>query len=251
MSTTKRLGWTLALAALFAAAAMAGDNLIVNGDFELIEKGKDLRADNKGQDWLESRKDTDEGRKLLKLSTKSIGGNATKKAMIKGHPELNTYLTQRFAEEQKKDFTVRFDIYVKKIWEDDNRSAFTLIGTSSDGKRGPNSTGKERFVYLGFENAGTPGKMNLFAREGGNSWDEKTTVAANLDLKKWYTIEANIFVKDKEYQVSVDGVTAEPVALEAFKSRGKTPSKLTHLSFASWDDGAGTFYVDNVSAHKD
>jgi hypothetical protein len=240
------MGWAL-LAALPAAAQV---DLIVNGDFEQITKSKDLRVDNKGQDWSETRKDG-EGRKLLMLSTKSIGGNKTKKAMIKADPELNTYLTQRFAESQKKDFTVQFDIYVRQILPEYNRSALIMIGYDKDNKRGPNSTGKERFVYMGFENAAESGKINLFGREGDTSWAEKTIIAADLDLKKWYTITLNIFVKDKEYQVTVEGVTPEPVPLESFRVKGKTPKKLTHISFASWNDGAGTFYVDNVSAHTD
>ena len=37
--------------------------------------------DSKGQDWYESRRDGKEGRALLKLSTKDIGGNATRKAV--------------------------------------------------------------------------------------------------------------------------------------------------------------------------
>ena len=57
-------------------------------------------------------------------------------------------------------------------------------------------------------------------------------------------VEAN--VPEGFYAVHVDGVS-EPLELESFFTKGRTPSKLTHLSFATWNDGAGTFYVDNVS----
>jgi hypothetical protein len=221
--------------------------LIIDGDFSLVPNSATLRRDDKGQDWYESRRDTKEGRKLLFLSKKEIGGNATHKAMIKGHPELNTYLTQRFAEPQTGDFSVRFDIYIHQILADDNRSAFFMVGASRDRKNGPNSTAKERFVFLGFENASEPGKINLFAREGKTSWEEKTIVVPNLDEKAWHTIEVIVYPEAKAYEVVVNG--GAPVELEALGT--KPPKKLTHISFASWNDGAGTFYVDNLSAKEE
>ncbi len=222
--------------------------LIEDGGFEACTSGKLLRQDNKGQDWYESRKDGKEGRGLLKLSTKDIGGNKTHKAIIVGHAERNTYLSQRFATEQEGDFAVQFDIYVKEILPDDNRSAFFLIGSDKDKKRGPNSTGTERFVFMGFENAKEKGKINLFARQKNATWEEKTIIARGLELHRWYTIDVRIHVQDEAYEVSVKGVT-EPMALDAFSPKGKPLKRLTHLSFASWDDGAGTFYVDNVLAN--
>jgi hypothetical protein len=243
---------TLLLAglALLVASGPAVAQMIVDGDFSQCKSGKMLRNDAKGQDWYESRKDTKAGRKLLMLSTKDVGGNKTAKAMIKANPDLNTYLTQRLASGQAGDFTVQYDVYVREILPDDNHSAFFLAGDDSDGKRGPNSTGAERFVFLGFENAKEKGKINLFAREGSTKWEEKTVVASGLDLNKWYTIVAAIHVQDGVYEVSVKGVTEKPVLLDALKTAGKTPKRITHLSFASWNDGAGTFYVDNVSAVK-
>ncbi len=229
-------------------AAPPGKGLIVDGDFEGLKAGKYLRADNKGQDWSESRNDTKEGRALLILSRKKVGGNATQKAMFRGHPELNTYLTQRLGKPQTGDFVVRYDVYVREILPDDNRSAFFMVGRDKDGKNGPNSTGIERFVFMGFENSAESGKINLFAREGKRKWENKTILARNLDLKKWHTILVTIHVADEIYEVSVEGVT-EPVPLEAFRAGKKVPNRLTHVSFASWNDGAGTFYIDNVSAH--
>lgn len=227
----------------------ATTELIVNGDFEAISSGKYLRRDDKGQDWYESRKDTEEGRGLLKLSTKQIGGNKTHKAMIKAHPELNTYLSQRFAEPLTGSFTVQYDIFVREILPDDNRSAFFFLGGIKDKMNGPNSTGSERFVFLGFENATAPGTMNLFAREGETKWDGKTIVTEGLELEKWYTVVIEVDVWAAVYRVMIEGVT-DWFELESFYYRGKALDRVTHLSFASWNDGAGTFYVDNVSAHQ-
>ncbi len=235
------LGFTLLALSTVLAAEM-----VPNGDFEDVKNGADLRKDTKGLDWYESRKDTPEGSELLKLSTKNIKGNKTKKAMIKAHPELNTYLTYRLAEPQSLALTASYDILVKEILPDDNRSAFMFLGRVKDKKGGPNSTGKERFVFLGFENAEEPGKLNLFAREGSSKWAEKTLVAEGLDANKWYTFHVEVNIPEGYYAVTIDGVL-EAFELESFYSKGKTPDKISHISFASWNDGAGTFYVDNVS----
>jgi len=231
---------------ILSTATLAAAELVPGGDFENVKNGDDLRKDTKGLDWYESRKDTDEGRELLKLSKKNIKGNKTKKAMIKGHPELNTYLTFRLAEPQTMSVTASYDILVKEILPDDNRSAFMFLGGVKDKKGGPNSTGRERFVFMGFENAEEPGKLNLFAREGSGKWAERTLVAEGLDAGKWYTITVEANIPEGYYSVTVVGVV-EGFELESFYSKGKTPSKITHISFASWNDGAGTFYVDNVS----
>ena len=220
--------------------------LVVDGSFENQNNGADLRKDSKGSDWYESRKDTDEGSGHLKLSKKDIGGNATQKAMVKAHPELNTYLSQRLTAGQDLFVTASFDIYIKEILPDDNRSGFIMLGTIKDKKGGPNSTGRERFVFMGFENADEEGKINLFAREGATKWAEKTIVATGLELNRWYTITIEANIPEGFYTTTVVGET-EPFELESFYSKGKTPDKITHISFASWNDGAGTFYVDNVS----
>lgn len=233
------------LVVMMALPSLAAD-LIVDGSFEGQKNGADLRKDSKGSDWYESRKDTEAGSGLLKLSTKDIGGNATRKAMIKASPEWNTYLSHRLTAAQGISVTVSFDIFIKEILPTDNRSAFIMLGAIKDKKGGPNSTGKERFVFMGFENADEPGKINLFAREGQTTWTEKTMVAAGLELKKWYTITIEATVPEGFYTAVVDGVT-EPFELESFYTKGKTPDQITHISFASWNDGAGTFYVDNVS----
>ena len=231
--------------AMMALPAVAAE-LVVDGSFENQKNGADLRKDSKGSDWYESRKDTQEGSELLMLSTKNIGGNKTKKAMIKASPLLNTYLSQRLTASQGVSVTVSFDIYVKEILPTDNRSAFIMLGGIKDKKGGPNSTGKERFVFMGFENAPEEGHINLFAREGSTKWTEKTIVASGLKLGQWYTITIDATIPEGFYTASVKGET-EPFELESFYTSGKTPDQISHISFASWNDGAGTFYVDNVS----
>jgi hypothetical protein len=241
--------WVAGVAVL--AAAPVGTALIAGGDFETVKSGRDLRRDAKGQDWYESRRDTKKGHALLKLNSKDVAGNKTRKAMIIANPDLNTYLSQRFAKPILDDVTVTFDICVDQILKDDNHSAFVLIGNDGDHKKGPNSTAAERFVFLGFENSKTtPGKMNLFAREGNGDWPARTLVARDLALKKWYTLTVSAHVKDAVYEVSIPGVLDRPVPLDAFSGGKANLKRLTHLSFASWNDGAGTFYIDNVLAEQ-
>jgi hypothetical protein len=235
----------LCLVTSVAGPGSAAADLIVDGDFESCRKGAELRRDAKGQDWYESRRDGD-GRGLLKLSTRSIGGNDTRKAMIKGDVDLNTYLSQRFPEDLTEGFVVRYDIFIREIFPDDNRSAFFFLGGIKDKKGGPNSTASERFVFLGFENADEEGKLNLFAREGKSGWGDRTVAATGLPRETWLTIIVRVHPEDCIYEVQVAGAT-DWVPLDCFKHKGKSPKELTHLSFASWNDGAGTFYVDNVS----
>jgi len=252
MPTPRALGPLLAgtlliLTLAITTGAAEATDLVVNGDFEQLTKGDELRRDNKGQDWYESRKDSNQGRQLLKLSTKDIGGNATKKAMIKANPELNTYLSQRLSAPQSGQFTVQYDIFIREIRPEYDHSAFFFVGGIKDKKGGPNSTGKERFVFLGFENSEEEDKVNLFVREGSSKWSERTYVAMDLDVDTWYTVKVAIDVPDAVYEVMVDGVS-DPYEVEAYYYKGKALAELTHISFASWNDGAGTFYIDNVTA---
>jgi hypothetical protein len=260
----KRIRWSIVSLAFVLAAliclstvdripfgpkmARAQAPLLTDGNFEKDLASKDLRAKKPGQGWYESRIDGKLGPKLLKLSKKPVAGNATKKALIKGNAKKNTYLTQAFSQPQKGQFTIKYDILVSKIFPSPNRGAIQMIGNVIPGKA-PNGTGAQRFVFLAFENATAAGKLNLIAYEGGSpqAANKKTMVAPNLDPKKWYTVTLNVNVATKAYTVSVAGVTTAPVALKAFDANGKgAPGALTHLSFASWNDGPGTFYVDNV-----
>lgn len=230
------------------AVAQSGASLITDGTFDASKSSKELRRNTKGADWYESRRDAKGSRLLLMLSKRPIAGNATPKAMIKADPKFNTYLTQRFATPQTGDFTLTYDVLVKEILPPFNRSAFCMIGSDKDKKGGANSTGIERFVFLGFENGAAPGKMNLFAREGVKPWEQKTIVAKDLDLNKWHTVEVTVYPGAGVYEVGVKGVMPQPKELAAFRTGKKPIKRLTHVSFASWNDGPGTFYIDNVTA---
>jgi len=244
------LGGFLCLGLVTIASASAQGTLVVDGDFEQNEKGQQLRAKEDPRGWYESRKDGKAARLLLKLSKKSVGGNKTTKAMIKASPEYNTYLSQAFAQPISDHLEMQWDVYVKEIFPPYNRSAFQILGDSSIKGRGPNATGRERFVFLGFENIpGSDSKINLFAFEGGVDveWDKKTLLVENLDLKHWYTVKVVLDVKAGFYHVSMPGVSDKPVKLKAFKTKKHPiPEEITHVSFASWNDGPGTFYIDNV-----
>ncbi|MDD5718416.1 MAG: hypothetical protein PHQ53_01855 [Candidatus Krumholzibacteria bacterium] len=231
-----------------AAATPTRDELSTDGDFETIKNSAQLRRDDEGRDWHESRRQSRQARELLLLSKKSVAKNRTQKAMIKAHPELNTYLSQELAAPQEGRFRVTFEICIKQIRPEYNRSAFFFAGTSSDKKNGPNSTGVERFVFLGWENGDREGKVNLFARQGLTGWEERTLLAKDLDLMTWYKVTIDVDTAAGTYSVKVGTAPAsEPLA--AFATRGAAvPQRITHISFASWNDGAGTFYVDNVSA---
>ncbi len=248
MKTRNLLPFLFMIAGGLAMLGAAGGDLIKDGGFEHLKKSSALRRDDKGQDWYESRKDGKEGPKLLILSSKAIAGNATRKAMIKAHPDLNTYLTQKLATPQTGRFALSYDVCVKEILPDDNHSAFCFVGASYDRKGGPCSTAKERFLFLGFENSATaPGKLALFSREGDKDWPSRTVLAPELTTMAWHHIEAQVDVKASKYRVRVDGGPWSK-DLKAFKATGGTPPKrLTHVCFASWNDGAGTFYIDNVS----
>jgi hypothetical protein len=235
----------IARVAVPAAQAQAGASLVVDGDFEKTMSGTGLRGLEKPRGWYESRGDGVGGPKLVALSKKALAGNATKKAFFKASKKRNAYLSQEFAAPQTGKFSLQWDVMVKKIVAKPNRSAYMLLGNDSFKGKGPNATGSERFVFLAFENAATAGKLNLVAMESASG--KSRVVVPNLDANKWYTVKVDVDVPGKAYNVSVNGVTSAPVAVKAFEAKEKTiPSSITHVSFATWNDGPGTFFIDNV-----
>ncbi len=233
-----------------AAVPGAQAAILVDGDFSGSSSGKQLRAEGKAPGWFESRRDKAAGRKRLMLSVKDVAGNTTPKAFIKGSAAYNTYLSQAFTQPQSGTLSLKWDILVKEVGPQYNRSAFQMIGDDSAKGKGPNATGTERFVFLAYENAATKGKLNLFAFEGGDGGlNKRTLVARDLDAGKWYTVRVDADVAGRSYKVTVSGTgtAAQSATVKAFAAKGKQPpSKLTHVSFASWNDGPGAFYVDNV-----
>jgi hypothetical protein len=240
-----------AVLVLPGGSVRAQGGLIADGDFEGLETSGALRRHSGGQSWYESRNSSGpkQARQMLRLSTKPVGANATHKAMLKGDPQYNTYLSQNFSASQTGRFSLQWDIYVKEILPPFNRSAFQMIGNATAKGRGPNGSNGERFVFLAFENASTPGRVNLFACEGRDpaQWDRRTIVVPNLALEAWHAVRVDVDVAGKRYFVSVPGVTPQPVEVAAFRTKEQgPPSMLSHVSFATWNDGPGTFYVDNV-----
>jgi len=65
-------------------------------------------------------------------------------------------------------------------------------------------------VFIGFENAATKGKINLFAREGNSTWENRKLVAANMDLGKWYTIEVVVYPSAAAYEITVKWAGKRP-----------------------------------------
>jgi hypothetical protein len=235
----------VARVAVPVARSQATAPMIVDGDFETTMSGTGLRGLEKPRGWYESRGDGVKGPKLVRLGKKAIAGNATKKAFFKASRKANAYLSEAFPGPQTGKFTVQWDILVGRILPKPNRSAYMLLGNDSVTGKGPNATGAERFVFLAFENAAAKGKLNLVAMESASG--KSRVVVPGLDANKWYTVKVDVDVPGKSYAVSVPGAAAAPITVKAFEAKEKTvPSSLTHISFATWNDGPGTFFIDNV-----
>ena len=208
-------------------------------DFDASVDDNDLRINDAGQDWYESRQDGAGGPVLLSLDTTDVAGNVSKKAKITGSTSLNTYMSQEFGSPQTGTFGVQWDIYVDDIDTSggDTRSAFMFIGESSDGQRGPNSANSERFVYMACDVDGSlPGTMDLKVYDSG--WSDSL---AQLNQDEWYTISVVVDVATSTYNIYVnDVIVGENIQANT------SLSSVTDISFASWNDGPGTFYVDNV-----
>jgi len=79
---------------------------IVDSTFDASTDSADLRANNTGQDWYESRGDDPT---LLTLNMADIGGNSGKKAAIKNFGiAKNVYLTQEYSSPQSDIFDTSF-----------------------------------------------------------------------------------------------------------------------------------------------
>jgi hypothetical protein len=216
--------------------------LLADSEFNDSIDSATLRTNGAGQDWYESRAQTPS---LLTLDIAGVGGNSGKKAMLSGtnSSTANAYLTQEFIAAQTGTFSVQWDIYVDSIFDlsgtTPDRSGIMMIGTSN--ANGPNRADAVRFAFLAFykNGGGTSGTADLVAMSAFSSF---TTVASGLNLDQWYTIRVFVNVTAKNYGVYVDGVyKGSFAAMTAWAS-----SNITHISFAQWNDGAGTFYVDNV-----
>ncbi len=223
------------------------DAYIVDGDFNASANSTALRTNGTGQDWYESRNTTPST--LLSLNETNIGGNSTKKAGFTSSTTTNVYLTQEFSSPITDTFTAQWDIYVDSITNisGTDRSGWMMIGDDSGGTNGPNSTGPERFVAMAFfkDGGGTDGTMSLVAKTRDDteytSFASQTVIASGVTLDAWHTIKVVCNLSADTYDIYLDNVFQRTVSSYAVKD------SVTHISFAQFNDGAGVFYVDNVS----
>lgn len=222
--------------------------VLVNGDFATETDSASLRSDDSGQDWYESRADTPpNGANQLTLDETDIAGNATKKAKFVGGSTYNTYMSQALPSAiTSGTFTVEWDIYVDSIVDVSatDRSGWMFLGNNSNAIQGPSSTDVERWAILSWAKVGggTTGAVSLTYRDRDDALTAFSLASSTLALDTWYTVKLvgspttdtyDIYVND---MLQVSGATSRYANVD--------PS---YVSFASWNDGAGTFYVDNVS----
>ena len=236
------------LLAVFSGVASAE---ISEGTFEAVSDSEALMKNEPDkQDWYES---LGWSSSLLELDTSPVGTNSSQKAKLIGSDDDSAYLTQEFSARIAGIADIEWDIYVEEIIDIDDdeardRAGFMLIGDHQNWfflEPGPNSDDRERFVVMAFNknNGGTEGTMNLVAQDDTNDrWHRKfTTVLQDLNLREWHNIKVRCYVKQGEYNVYVNGNFAGAVSARNRKDY------LTDISFAQLNNGAGTFYVDDVS----
>ncbi|MBN1275626.1 putative metal-binding motif-containing protein, partial [Candidatus Woesearchaeota archaeon] len=209
---------------------------------------EDIRTDDPGQDWYESRQDTaNNGPSYLSVDETDVAGNDGKKALLTGSLSANTYLTQEFSSPQTGTFSAQWDVYVDEVLNrpsGEDRSTFMTIGDDADGIKGPCSTGGDRFVYLSVvkDGGGTTGTANLVHKNSAGS----STIIGALSLDQWYTFKVDMDLASDTYDIYVYDQEDTLVLSKANIAAATTKTALTHISFATWNDGPSTFYVDNV-----
>ena len=219
-----------------------GETLVHDNNFDMNETDADLRGAGY---WYESRGDDPS---LLTLNTDDIGGNASKKAAFAASAAGNAYLSQELDGTTSSGVSLRWDVYVDNIADGDDRDrgALMMAGQDLDAANGPNSNSNERFVFLScwVPGGGDSGPMTLIAREPGDGYADSNdwlTVATDLELDRWYTIQVDCDFTTDTYDVYING------ALAYAGVQGFTPmDEVTHISFAQWNDGVGAFLIDNV-----
>lgn len=223
------------------------DTALADSDFNASVDDADLRTNGSGQDWYESRA---QAPTMLTLDTATVGGNSTKKARLASSTTQNVYLSQELNTSATSTFMAQWDVYVDDVLDDStrDRAAVMMVGDDAGGTNGPNSASTERFVHLAFwkNGGGDTGPAILVAQEAGDTFNDSSVwrqVKTDMSLDQWYTITVVGNLGTDTYDVYVDGVLADSgvAALTAKTSVG-------YVSFASWSDSRGAFYVDNVTA---
>jgi len=214
------------------------NSLIMDSDFDMAQY-IDLRDNSPFQDWYESRNDDPT---ILDINTENISGNDGYKAKLEANTKDNAYLTQEF-EAQSGFFRLQWDIFVDNITDSAvyvDRAAIMFIGDhSTNNWRGPNYGAAQNFAWLAFYKDGgaETGTMDLVA----TNFAGEEIVLTEMNLDQWYTMKVIGNTDTDTYDVFVDDV----LIAQGISSR-RAKDNVTHISFAQWNDGAGTFYIDNV-----
>ncbi len=233
--------------------------LLVDSEFNNNVNSVDLRANNSGQDWYESRGGFANGDPLLlTLDTSPIGGDTGKKAGLKSYGNTttqNAYLTQEFSSPQYGTFNVSFDLYIDRIENTGtsyNRTAHIYIGNDETSTNAPTGTSNERFVLLAFYDPtpdDTGDDLEIRARTASSqAWATTSSwllVASGFSYDEWLTVKLVVKVASGTYDVYVDGVLR---MADVPKYEGYTATSVLYMSFVADGDGRGDYYVDNVFA---
>ena len=217
------------------------ESIVADQEFDDSDDSQDLRDNGLGQDWYVSYGEQN----LVTLDSTNVGGNTGKKVKFTGDTSDSVYLSQEFIQEQDEDFSVSFDVYVDEIINisgSPDRAGWLFLGDDSEFGSGPCDSDSERFVYLSFvkNGGGGDGTMDLMACERYGGWNDFSIIAEDLLLDNWYNIEVRINFKLNRYSVYIDGELGRTIKPRTFKD------KLTHIAFAQLENGAGTYYIDNV-----
>jgi len=242
----------LNLSNLYRFVSLFRGNLLLDSEFNDSSNSSDLRANDPGQDWYESR---DDDPTLLTLDVSDIAGNMGKKAALKGYGSSPTaYLDQNFSSIQSGMFNVSFDIYIENISDYSNydRTGFIFIGDDNSGGGVPCSTSVERFVFLVFYDS-TPGEtgddLEIRARTlSSQSWGTTsawTSVATDLSYDTWYTIRLEVDFANSCYDIYMDDML---IGDNIPGYSGYASSSVNDISFSVGGTARGDYYLDNVFA---
>ena len=103
---------------------------------------------------------------------------------------------------------ITYDIFIDSIVErptSSDSTGFTYVGDDDNSADGPNSTGGDRFVYMGFYDSATGDfSTGQTLQLEANNRAVDVTPADSLSYDTWYTITIDIDVAGGTYDVTVD-----------------------------------------------
>ncbi|MGV8162089.1 MAG: DUF2341 domain-containing protein, partial [Candidatus Nanoarchaeia archaeon] len=235
------------------------DAICLLQDVEFVNSANstDLRFNNVGQDWYESRGAFPTGADptLLTLDETNVGGNSGKKALLKNNfgIKTNAYLAQEFSSRQNAPFNLTFDIYIDRVENSTpyNRTGTVYVGDNAATTNAPMGTGSERFVVLGFYDS-SPGEsgdgIQLKAQPSTATFANSLgwlNVSNNLSYDTWYNIKLSIIPATGTYDIYLN----EELQRSNITRYSATAS-LDYVSFVADSDARGAFYIDNVNGPR-